>query len=94
MQPHHLPVVAEDAEINTVLLRVAVHRSHLGNSESHNPCAVENYVTVGVFAKIGDPIEGLSVRQVLVLTVTSLVTPRFQEIVSTAMSNLAGSKRC
>jgi hypothetical protein len=92
MQPYHLPVVAEDAEINPVLLRVAVHRGQLCDGESYYSRAVENHFAVGVFAKIDEPTELLSVRQVLIHTVTSSVTPRFQENVGSAMSNVAGAK--
>jgi hypothetical protein len=92
MQPYHLPVVAEDAEINPVLLRVAVQRGQLCDLESNNSLAAENHVAVEVCAKISKPLELLSVRQVLIHTVTSSVTPRFQELVSSAISNVDGAK--
>jgi hypothetical protein len=92
MQPYHLPVVAEDAEINPVLLRVAVQRGQLCDLESDNSLAAENHVAVEVCAKISEPIELLSVRQVLIHTVASSVMPKFQENVGSAMSNVAGAK--
>ena len=81
MQPYLLPVVAEDAEINPVILRVAVNRGHPGNGESNNLRAVENHVAVGVIAQISTPIEDFSIRQILVRTITRLTTPLFQELV-------------
>ncbi len=61
MQPYHLPVVAEDAEIIPVLLRVAVQRGQLCDLESKNSLAAENHVAVEVCAKISKPIQLLSV---------------------------------
>ena len=94
MQPYHLPVVAKDAEINPMILRVAVYRGHPGNVESNNLRAVENHVAVGVIAKISEPIEDFSIRQVLVRTITRLTTPLFQESVGSAMPKLHTPKGC
>ncbi len=56
MQPYHLPVVAEDAEINPVLLRVGVQRDQLCDLERDNSLVAENHVAVEVIAQIEPPI--------------------------------------